>query len=119
MPPIKKNQTLKEYGEAAAQELIQRVESALAAEGVRAAWNTIFRAVCSEGQHVREVSPAAARVYEFYIVIAVTFLTQFPDKKKVLELATRVKEDLGCQVNRLSKMLDNKLFTSDECISTG
>lgn len=116
MLPLQKNQSLEEYAKAAAQALIEHAEATMVAKGANAAWDEIFKAICSEGQHVREVSPSAIVIYQYYVVVAATFLAEFPDTKKLMELATRAKEDLGRLTSRVPQMKDNN-FTREEYIS--
>jgi hypothetical protein len=109
--PRKKGQSLCAYAETVVAELHRR--TAAKAKSVDAIWKEVFESLCYEGQYVREVSPAAIVIYQYYFSIAVAFLRDYPDKRKHEELVTRVKEDLAHHASRYLKMQPDN-FTQEE-----
>ncbi len=116
MLPRKKNQSLEKYAEAAGLHLSARAQKVLSKRGANAAWEVIFKEICNEGQNMREVSPSGIVIYGMYIVVAATFLKDYPDKKKLVELLLRAREDIDRLQERIPKMKPEN-FTPTEYTS--
>jgi len=91
MRPLQKRQTLAEYADAAEKALLTAI---CLKYGRKAKWDVILRAICLEGQYVREASPSALLIYERYVGIALAFLTKSFNEDMVREMWTRVNDDM-------------------------
>jgi hypothetical protein len=114
MRPKDTKESLNAYADAVVKDFRERASAM--APSVDVAWGMIFDAICSEGQHVGKVSPAAIVIYQRYLALAVDFLRMYPDDKKHKELFDRVRDDLSHKTFYYERMEPEKerLFTEME-----
>jgi hypothetical protein len=113
MRPLKKGETLTDYGKAATRALTKRTSLALEASNRHAAWKVIFKAICAQGEWMRFCAPAAFVVYELYVANALTFLHTFPSPRKAKQLTDRAIADLSASRDFLALMNDDNFSPAE------
>jgi hypothetical protein len=113
MRPLKKGETLIEYGKAATRDLTKRAARALEARGKDSAWEVIFKEICAQGEWMQKGSPAAFVIYQLSVANALTFLHTFPCARKAQQLTDQVISDLHACGDFLLLMKDDNFSPAE------